>query len=863
MATTNAASATSRDSAASVPAHSSDQPPLPEGDEIGVLLNEGSSVKDLRQPNKIRTAAWVGELLKKLWEKTNMLIGKDPNSRKFPGSHPVSLTRSGLENTLSKNKYYVCEKTDGVRYLLLCAGKDGCYLIDRKEHFTWVSMVLPRGEIHTDRDACGGWPPAEGQRFPEGGPHWLLDNTLLDGELVWDRDLDAEKRTGEKAWKLVFYIFDVIAIQQTGKKGIKGPSDSSVVSLPLTDRLRLIHSHVIAPRRSFQSAPHWAGLFGKQSNELRQGGAFSICAKNMYRAEDTRFVLDTVLTSLPHEQDGLIFTPVNKRYTPGIDRALIKWKPPHLNSVDFRLNRVVATDGTACYTLSVGKWNDERREYERKDVDWIEVDADDLKDLPSHHAGPVIVECKYDANRETRMMIKGPGRKWLPNGVRKGGWKIIRTRTDKNRSNAESTYLSVKQSIKDNVLGKDLCHYLHDDFGFSDNGDGSWRHHTRSADQSFVARSNVQASLPTKTPPSKPSAALKCGDIGVDGIVEGSDGYVRVVGSGSAQKVDYFQDIDRQWAFHTDMKRGLPLLQGLVRTCNLCIRRNDDLLRQVSNPQQLIEEGKDIYRNKPTFVATKDLECGDSQKVTWSQLEYGHIGVQRMYLKLKSYQRFTEAWSLMERADAQGLFDSMLASSVNSSNEPFVLRVASIGGGPGFELYACQEYFRKKKGLSEKVLQLELTSLDLEDSWKEYVRIMGFRFVQWDLRTGGLLQKLGYNANEKKLHFVIISAVMEMYMANDNCCNWLAKLLLEEGVMAALVDSRSTKLKALQMMRERDVKALGLLPNGDERQSIVFKKDAYVPRDKNFHVHQPQGIFPNVPFAKEPRQPRHKRARYG
>ena len=66
---------------------------------------------------------------------------------------------------------------------LLCAGKDGCYLIDRKEHFTWVSMVIPRGEIATDRDACGGWPPAKGKNFPEGGPHWILDNTLLDGEL--------------------------------------------------------------------------------------------------------------------------------------------------------------------------------------------------------------------------------------------------------------------------------------------------------------------------------------------------------------------------------------------------------------------------------------------------------------------------------------------------------------------------------------------------------------------------------------------------------------------------------------------------------------------------------------------------------
>ena len=85
-------------------------------------------------------------------------------------------------------------------------------------------------------------------------------------------------------------------------------------------------------------------------------------------------------------------------------------------------------------------------------------------------------------------------------------------------------------------------------------------------------------------------------------------------------------------------------------------------------------------------------------------------------------------------------------------------------------------------------VRLELTSLDLEDSWGEYVRLMGFRFCQWDLRTGQLLSRLGYQPGD--LHFVIVSAVMEMYMANDNCCDWLAKLLLQEGVGAALIDSR-------------------------------------------------------------------------
>jgi hypothetical protein len=75
-----------------------------------------------------------------------------------------------------------------------------------------------------------------------------------------------------------------------------------------------------------------------------------------------------------------------------------------------------------------------------------------------------------------------------------------------------------------------------------------------------------------------------------------------------------------------------------------------------NNSKELEKTGKDIYRNKPTFKRPRDSkEFGDAQFVTWSQEEYANLGLQRQYLKLKSYQRFTEAWSLLERADARGL----------------------------------------------------------------------------------------------------------------------------------------------------------------------------------------------------------------
>ena len=65
-----------------------------------------------------------------------------------------------------KDRYFVCEKSDGTRYLLLIDGRRGSYLVERTYRFCEVNLRVP------DRKRPGEF----------------LEDTLLDGEMVEDHE---------------------------------------------------------------------------------------------------------------------------------------------------------------------------------------------------------------------------------------------------------------------------------------------------------------------------------------------------------------------------------------------------------------------------------------------------------------------------------------------------------------------------------------------------------------------------------------------------------------------------------------------------------------------------------------------------
>jgi len=99
----------------------------------------------------------------------------DPS--RFPGPQPVSIERRHFP-LLTQQPYLVCEKTDGVRYLLASTG-DGVFLVNRAFSVTKV----------------------QGVRIPK--------DTLLDGELVKTR-----------AGKMLFMIFDAVWVKGEDLKSL-------------------------------------------------------------------------------------------------------------------------------------------------------------------------------------------------------------------------------------------------------------------------------------------------------------------------------------------------------------------------------------------------------------------------------------------------------------------------------------------------------------------------------------------------------------------------------------------------------------------------------------------------------------------
>ncbi|RPD66409.1 mRNA capping enzyme, alpha subunit [Lentinus tigrinus ALCF2SS1-6] len=324
---------------------------------------------------------------------------RQPVSRtRFPGSQPVSFAAKDLDK-LEAQDYWVAEKSDGVRVLLLVCtdimtSDQMVYLIDR--HNTYRELTGLYFPHHED-------------------PRKPLRSSIVDGELV----IDVDPRTQQET--LRYLAFDCLVVD-----------DQCVMSRPLDKRYGRLTAWMYKPyQKMMHDHPHMAR---QQPFEFKVKDV-----KFSYRVED---VFNIDIPALQHGNDGLIYTCVNTPYAPGTDQNILKWKPPSENSIDFKLMlRFAPTPGKPnvpdlqtkpVFELHV--WCGDDRgvpRYEFYDVMYVEDDEWERMKASNEQLDDRIVEVHWDPAGEH--------------------WRMMRFRGDKPNGNHKSVVDNIIKSIADGV----------------------------------------------------------------------------------------------------------------------------------------------------------------------------------------------------------------------------------------------------------------------------------------------------------------------------------------------------------------------------------------------------------------------------
>jgi len=300
------------------------------------------------------------------------------------------------------------------------------------------------------------------------------------------------------------------------------------------------------------------------------------------------------------------------------------------------------------------------------------------------------------------------------------------------------------------------------------------------------------------------------------------------------QRYKYYQDRKREWAFDIPSRVSYTLLCRLSKFVERLFSLNLEIIERdypEYNVKDFLKAGEDIYEQKPSLAKSG---------ITWSQNDYDHPGFHRAYIRYKSIQRFTETWALLRRAHNLGIL-----YSVYKDPQPRTIRVASLAGGPGFELYALREFFSRYY----PHLKVECISLDLAGSWRPYAEELGLEFDDWNLDDGkGLTKKLN-----GKIDFAIISYALHMYLSKPMHIKWVSKAILNGTIPMLFVNSRMDNLTPhISGMKDEGVSETDLIVDDskkgrDNRQIVYHKPDLRIqaPTEK-FTT-----MFPNVPYEKK------------
>ena len=447
---------------------------------IEVLQNICQTVNKCKEQNP----EYLGHIVNNLNSRYN-------HSKKFnfPGLQVINMDREKLNYfTHFPERFLLCEKSDGVRYLLIQYKNGICHLVGRNLQFY---------EIYISERLPPSYYPKE---------EWTIDY-LLDGELILD-DVNEEfddkskfiKLNG-KFKKINFLIFDAVVI-----KGI------NIGYLPFRNRLielnKLfkeeygISKYVKNCAKSYinklkdelktnKSSNNSKSLDFPNPNKLEKeipkiipgtvttnnvnNKSITLYMKDYFNFNDVER-LNEFIKLLPHHNDGLIINVDDYPYYSGQSCEIFKWKPIEMNTIDFEIKYNKEKSKYLLYVTN--NETDGKTISNLTPVEILCFESDDEKEnfskIYNRYENKLIAECFYDANlsnKETAInnyylsKIKSNTNEKIPMNLDdfpndnikldlqklKGGWRFQRLRNDKSSGNYISTYQNIKVCIKENL----------------------------------------------------------------------------------------------------------------------------------------------------------------------------------------------------------------------------------------------------------------------------------------------------------------------------------------------------------------------------------------------------------------------------
>ncbi len=357
----------------------------------------------------------------------------------FPGLQVVNINREKLHFfSHFPKEFLICEKSDGVRYLLIHFRNGFTILLGRNLEFFQVKLT---------------------EQFSSNNYDYLSNWNIihfLDGELVLD-DFDDNEIKGNEIIlngikkRINFLVFDAIVI-----------NEKNIGSLPFFQRLNYLSKlfkEIKIKRKQFLFKNTFYSQYINQINtssfitydkltnelikdlnpiqfnnsQIKCRFSISLYMKDYFTLEQVEDISKNIIPILPHHNDGIIINTKDYPYYSGQSIEIYKWKPNEENTIDFEIQYNQKEDIYNLYVsgkeklVPVGNLS-------------FKDDSDKEKFLSGYNINNInIAECFYDNN-----LID-------PFTNKKGGWRFSRYRNDKGKPNFIDTYENVLKCLEENI----------------------------------------------------------------------------------------------------------------------------------------------------------------------------------------------------------------------------------------------------------------------------------------------------------------------------------------------------------------------------------------------------------------------------